>query len=41
MKMKLKVMNVSGFDDEHDEGEMNVNIFFRRFNGMDLSGGRR
>jgi hypothetical protein len=37
----MKMMNVVGFDDEHDEGEMNVNVFSTRFNIMDLIDGRR
>jgi len=27
LDLLMKMMNVAGFDDEHDEGEMNVNVF--------------
>jgi len=30
------MMNVVEFGDEHDEGEMNVNVFSTRFNRLDL-----
>jgi len=37
----MKMMNVVGFDDEHDEGEMSVIVFSTKFNGMDLIDGQR
>lgn len=37
----MKMMNVAEFDDEHDEAEMNVNVFSIRFNRIDLIDERR